>query len=622
MSTFGDIRARFATILEYGLNEEVEKKDTAGLIKYLKDLKGVPREDTIFKVNGKIIPRPEIDKLIDKEGITFGDDTSKSSEDSSEKMGKLSARVEDKVKDIKDPIQKENAEMVLSAVKIFNDPNASMEDKVKQVEKLNDAGLIFRNSESAKSTKMYLDPSATGLSRKELIPDAGSPSEMVKAMKEYGLENLSSEGGKIGRKDMTAAKLFSKDKVVKVETKILDNGIQIGEGKIEKIKLPSDEKLLEIYGSKEEVQLVKQVLARRSSIIDEAMKSFKDGEMSIIEPVPNTPPDSLENRNKLKGATADAIVKGFEGQFEKTNTKPNAKQKQVLERFSKLKDIEDPKEYDKELYTLTGEMFADPFFDSATADVVEMVTYMSELNKGNEVYMPAASNYPLGDIISISPEDIDFEKDSPDEIQRKMQLIYNGVEARSIKKGAGGASASGVKTDQSEFKEVTNKNGEKISAEDVKNDLSELSNKDKFYNEIYNGDTNKVTKDINEMAKKYDFDLDEPGFKARRDKSVESAMNNILSKPKCEGVDQKELKQKLDAYFNQGEMYANLYNENVTSQLFVNEQYKYSKTKGLEINRTDGIKTMAKVNFAFSAGSWSCDGRPSNPVPTRFVNDK
>jgi hypothetical protein len=162
MNTFGDIRARFARILEHGLNENVEKKDMAGLIKYLKDLKGVPREDTIFKVDGKIIPRPEIDKLIDKEGITFGDDTSKSNEDSSEKMGKLSARVEDKVKDIKDPIQKENAEMVLSAVKVFNDPNASMEDKVKQVEKLNDAGLIFRNSESAKSTKMYLDPSATG----------------------------------------------------------------------------------------------------------------------------------------------------------------------------------------------------------------------------------------------------------------------------------------------------------------------------------------------------------------------------------------------------------------------------------------------------------------------------
>jgi hypothetical protein len=236
--------------------------------------------------------------------------------------------------------------------------------------------------------------------------------------------------------------------------------------------------------------------------------------------------------------------------------------------------------------------------------------------------MPSASNYPLGDIISISPEKIDFEKDSPEEIQRKVQLIYNGVEARSIKKGAGGASASGVKTDMSEFKEITNKKGDKISPKDVKNDLSDLSNKDKVYKELMFGDASKAESTINNIAEKYDFDLEDPKFKARRDKSVQSAINNILSKPKCEGADEKKLKQKLDAYFNQGEMYESLYNENVKEQLFVNEQYKYSKTKGLDVNRTDGVKTMAKVNFAFSAGSWSCDGRPSNPVPTRFVNDK
>jgi len=542
--------------------------------------------------------------------------------DSSEKMGKLTTRVEDKVKNITDPTQKKNAEAVLSAVKVFNNPGASMEDKIKEVEKLNDAGLIFRNSESAKSKKMYLDASATGLDRKELIPDAGSPSEMVKAMEEYGLDKLQAEGGKIGRKEMTAAKLFGDDKVVTVKTKVLDNGIQIGEGKIEKTTIPSDEKLLAVYGSKEEADLAKKYLERRNKIVDKAMKSFKEGDMSIIEPIPNTPPNTPENRDKLKSATADTIRSGFEEQFKSTGRTQSAKQKAVLEGFSNLENIKDPKEYDKELHNLTEELFADPFFDGATADVAEMVTYMSELNKGNRVFMPAASNYPLGDIISISPEQIDFEKDSPEEIQRKMQLIYNGVEARSIKKGAGGASASGVKTDLTEFNEVTNKKGEKISTKEVKSDLSDLSNKDKLYKELYFGDAKKAEASINDMADKYDFDLNDPKFKARRDKSVQSAVNNILKKPKCEGVDQKKLKQKLETYFNQGEMYESLYNENVKEQLFVNEQYKYSKTKGLDVNRTDGIKTMAKVNFAFSAGSWSCDGKPSNPVPTRFVNDK
>jgi hypothetical protein len=550
----------------------------------------------------------------------IGDKEDSPKQGTSEKVTKLVNNVSDKIKDITDPEKKENAEMVLNALNVINDPNASKEDKVKEIEKLNDAGLIARNSLTAKSKKMYINTSATGLPRKELVPSAGSPPELVKAMEDYGLDNIQPEGGKISRKDMTAAKLFDKDAVVKVDVKVSDNSIDIGGNKIEKVEIPSDEKLMEIYGNKEDADLAKKYLERRNKIVDEAIKSFKDGNLSIIEPVPNTPPTTPENRDKLKNATADKIAEGFEEQFKKTGNTPTKGQLKVLNDFKNLKNIKDPKEYDKELHKLTEEMFADPFFDSATTDVVEMVTYMSELNKGNAVYMPAASNYPLGDIISISPEKIDYENDSPEEIQRKFQLIYNGVEARSIKKNAGGASASGEKTALSTFKPVTNKKGEEISPDKVKEDLNELSNKTKLYRDMYDGDTNVAVKRIKELSEKYDFDLEDPKFKARRDQSVKSAMDNILSNPKCEGTNQDDLKKKLDAYFNLGSMYEKVYNDTVNEQLFVNEQYKYSKSKGLEINRTDGIKSIAKLNFAFSAGTWSCDGRPSNPVPTRFKN--
>ena len=550
----------------------------------------------------------------------IGDTEDSPKQGASEKVTKLVNSVSDKIKDITDPEKKENAEMVLNALNVINDPNASKEDKVKEIEKLNDAGLIARNSLTAKSKKMYINTSATGLPRKELVPSAGSPSELVKAMEDYGLDNIQPEGGKISRKDMTAAKLFDKDAVVKVDVKVSDNSIDIGGNKIEKAEIPSDEKLMEIYGNKEDADLAKKYLDRRNKIVDEAIKSFKDGNLSIIEPVPNTPPTTPENRDKLKNATADKIAEGFEEQFKKTGNTPTKGQLKVLNDFKNLKNIKDPKEYDKELHKLTEEMFADPFFDSATTDVVEMVTYMSELNKGNAVYMPAASNYPLGDIISISPERIDYENDSPEEIQRKFQLIYNGVEARSIKKNAGGASASGEKTALSTFKPVTNKKGEEISPDKVKEDLNELSNKTKLYKDMYDGDTDVAVKRITELSEKYDFDLEDPKFKARRDQSVKSAMDNILSNPKCEGTNQDDLKKKLDAYFNLGSMYEKVYNDTVNEQLFVNEQYKYSKSKGLEINRTDGIKSIAKLNFAFSAGTWSCDGRPSNPVPTRFKN--
>lgn len=71
MATFNDIRARFASVLQYGIFEEVTFDDENGLIKYLKGLKTQPRENTIFKVANKVVPKPEIDKIIGREGIKF-----------------------------------------------------------------------------------------------------------------------------------------------------------------------------------------------------------------------------------------------------------------------------------------------------------------------------------------------------------------------------------------------------------------------------------------------------------------------------------------------------------------------------------------------------------------------
>lgn len=590
------------------MDKTIENPDSGRNIKVVNALKK-DKDEKVYKIAKALVNKEEEGEEESKDG-------------SSKAVTALSNRVSDQIKNIKDPDQKENAETVLNALNVINDPKSSKEDKLNVIQQLNDEGLIARNSVSAKATKMYLNTSATGLDRKLLVPSSGSPSEITSLMKEIGLENFSPEGGKIGRKEMTAAKLFGADTVKKVDVKVSDNDIEIEGNKIEKVEIPSDEKLLEVYGNKKEADLAKKFLERRNKIVDEAIKSFKSGELSVIEPIPNTPPTTPENRDKLKEATADTVVRGFEEQFKKTGTEPSKSQAKILDDFSNLKNIKDSAEYDKELHRLTEAMFEDPFFDSGTTDVVEMVTYMSELNKGNAVYMPSASNYPLGDVISISPEKIDYEKDSPEEIQRKIQLIYNGVEARSIKKGAGGASASGEKTSLSSFNEVKNSKGEIIKPEEVKSDLTELSNKDALYKDIYDGDTDKAADRIGELSKKYDFDLDDPKFKERRDQSVKSAMDNILANPKCEGTDQNKLKKKLDSYFNLGSMYETLYNDNVSEQLFVNEQYKYTKTKGLEVNRTDGVTSVAKLNFAFSAGKWSCDGRPGNPIPTRFKNTK
>lgn len=588
---------------------ELEFKDKEDFKEYTDDHN--VRDTTKVTIDGKEMKAGEV---------------SKETKPVSAKMEKTFTRIEDSIKDIKDPVQKENATTVLKATKVFNNPESSMEDKLKAIEDLNGKGLIFMNSKSAKQKKMYLDPSLTGLDRKALVDPSmkGSPKEIQKAMEEYGFDKIKPEGGKISSGDMMITKLFEKDKITKIETEVTEKGMTLGKSKIEKTEVPSDDVLLKAYnGDKEKAALAKKTIIRRNKIIETAQDAFKNEGLEIVEPVPNTPPNTPENRKKLKDATSDKIAEGFESQFKKTGRTPTPTQQKVIDDLRALKDIKDQEEYDKELHRITEEMFKDPFYDGATKNVVEMTTYMSELNKGNEVYMPAKSNYPLGDVISISPEKIDWENDSPEEIQKKIQLINHAVEARSIKKGAGGASASGVKTDQSDFKDITNKKGQKIPGKELKGDLSELSDKNKIYSEIYDGDSSKAEKSISKIAEKYDFDLNDLKLKERREGSVESALNNIKKSDKCgDDFDEAAAKKNLENYYNLGNMYESLYNDNVTGQLFVNEQYKYTKTKGLEVNRTDGITKMARLKFQFSSGGWSCEGRPSNTIPTKFVNDK
>ena len=94
-----------------------------------------------------------------------------------------------------------------------------------------------------------------------------------------------------------------------------------------------------------------------------------------------------ENRTKLKDGTADIIADGFKKQF--GDKKPTKAQEKIMNDFKSLKDIKDPKEYDEKLMATTGAMMLDPYMKTGAADVVEMVSYMRELNKGNNVYSNA-----------------------------------------------------------------------------------------------------------------------------------------------------------------------------------------------------------------------------------------
>jgi len=533
-------------------------------------------------------------------------------------LSRINDVIQKQINDIKDPDQKENAEKVLKAMETINDPNASDEKKKELFGELVEDGVIKKNQSGS---KFYVDAAKTGLYRK-VLGDKSSPASIVNVAKDYGLDNIEKESAnRIGKKQMTGAKLFG-DKKSKTKVGVSDDGVSFDGVSYDKQEIPSNEDLEKIYGSKKEAEKAKAALEKYNAIVEQAQSAFKDqGEMETLSAFPDTPPTTPENRTKLKNGTADIIADGFKKQF--GDKKPTKAQQKIMDDFRSLKDIKDTKEYDDKLMEVTGAMMLDPYMKTGAADVVEMVSYMRELNKGNAVYMPAASNYPLGDIISISPEKIDYEKDSPEEIQKKIQLIMAGVEARSIKKGAGGASASGEKTQLSEYKEFTNSQGQKIPPKETKDDLAKMSDKTKMYSGIFDGtaeDTEKTANEIKDLAKKYDFDLDDPEYIKRRDKSVASAIAYV--KKKDPDIDEDDLRAKYEAYYNLGNVYANTYNETVKSQLFTNEVWGVDKKTGkATVDTTDGINSIAKLKFEFNIG-FTKTGRPSNPVPTRFKNTK
>lgn len=600
---FNDIRNDFAIAMaKMNAINEKEFTDKEAFNKYVSSLKNGMHDSTEVIIAGKKVKAGEVNKPEEDDKKLLG-------------LNKITDNIEKALADITDPEQKANAEELLSGIKKIQDPNISAEEKKELLGKYVESGWIKKN---AGGTKLYVDTASTGLYRKSL-GDKSSPKALIDVANDYGIDNIEKEGSKrIAKKAMTGAKIFG-DKKAKMEVKQLDNGVSIDGADYTRHDVPSDERLLEIYGNEKEAKRAKKVLEKYNKIIDLTAKAFKDiDNIETLSAFPDTPPTTPENRKKLKDGTADILADGFAKQF--ADEEPTKEQQAIIDDFKNLKDIKDQQEYDDKLMEITGRMMKDPYMSTGAADVVEMVSYMRELNKGNSVYMPAASNFPLGDIVSISPEKVDFEKDSPEEIQRKLQLIMTSVETRSIKKDAGGASASGDKTELTEYKEYTSKDGKKISPEEVKGDLTKMSNKTEMYSSIFDGDTAKAHEDIKAMSKKYDFDLEDPKYKARKEKSITSAIAYV--KKKNQDIDEDKLRAQYEAYYDLGNIYANTYNATADSQMFTNEVWKYDKKEGkAKVNKTDGLDTLSLLKFEFNIG-FGATGRPSNPVPTRFQNQE
>ena len=588
--TPGDIRARFQMAMDRLY--ELEFSDKEAFDVYNNQHKIGPK--TMVTIGGKKMKAGDVDKEETKKLSGTADRIDK---------------IEKQLDSIEDIDQRENAEKLLEVLKKLNDSTVSSEDKKAAFGELVELGLVQKN---ASGSKIYVNTEKTGLFYK-ILGDKSSPKEITDAASNFGLDDIPKRSvNVIDKKAMTGAKIFNEDQKSIVKFKQVDNGVSIDGVEYTKQEVPSLEKMIEIYGNEKEAKRAILAIEKHNKIIEKTSQAFKDAsEVAMLSAIPDTPPTTPENRKKLKDGTLDIVADGFAKQFD--DRKPSKEQQQIIDDLKSLKNIEDPEEYDKELMKITGRIMADDYMKSAAADVVEMVSYVRELNKGNAVYMPAASNFPLGDIVSISPEKIDFTKDSPEEIRKKLQLIHVGVETRSIKKGDGGASASGDKTELSTFKDF-----EDIDSKEVYKDITSMSNKTGIYKEIFDEDADAAHDKVKELAKKYKFNLEDEKYVASRDKSVASAVAYI--KKKNPDIDEEKITKQLKAYYDLGKTFEHVYNSTVTEQLFTNEVWTYDKKQGTaKADKTDGINSLAYLKFEFNIG-FSGTGRPSNPVPTRFKN--
>jgi len=422
---------------------------------------------------------------------------------------------------------------------------------------------------------------------------------------------------KIKGKSLSPNGTLSEKHKMKIEK--IQDGVKIDGIEYKKQPEITDERLLEIYkGDKKKAEMARKALTKHNMLMEKVEKVLvKGGELETLSAFPDTPPTTPENRDKLKKGTAENLSKAITEQLGEDNLTEG--QKNIVKALNDIKNSSDEKDFEEKLMDITNKIFEDPSLSTGSADMVETISYMRELNRGNAAYLPASPNFPLGDVISVSSSSIDPEKDSPEEMADKIKAITLGIENRSIKKDAGGASASHGKVGLTTYKDYKDKKGNVlVSADDIKKDLDKLTNKDGLYKKIFSEDNEDVNADIKELAQKYGVAINSRIFGEKKKKAIESAVDKIKkANPKLAKPD---LRKKLDAYYNMGAVFEVVYNRQMDTQLFTNEVWSYNdKTKKVDVDKTDGINKVSKVKFEFNIG-WTGKGKPAKIVPTRFKN--
>ncbi len=406
------------------------------------------------------------------------------------------------------------------------------------------------------------------------------------------------------KKELNPATVFSDGKettTVDTPVEASKNGFKIDNHEVKTIKQPSRDQIIKelqrqgLEGDELETKAtdVEMAVRKHNNIVTASAKVFAEtGSMPMVDVLPGVTPDTPEGRSKLQYASMEKLQKTLAAKVGADN--------KIVKQFDMLKTLKG-EEFEVAAKELIHQMWNDPNFKTGVADLVEIISYAKALANDRLAYIPAASNFKLGDIITFSP---DMDTTSTKGIIEAAQLLIVSADKRSVKKGAGGKSETRGKIELSEFTDP-----------DVKEDLMSL---DDSYDMIFNSDDLAAAKKhVFAIAKKYGISPRKILSETVMGKTRAESVRNLAKKVKktYPEVNEATIRDRMAVYMVMGNVMEQIYNQHIKMQMFSNERYTDNKS-GTSIDLSDGVTRIATLRFGFNTGTNSRSGAPGNPVAT------
>lgn len=455
--------------------------------------------------------------------------------------------------------------------------------------------------------------------------------EMREALKKFGLERAAAVTTKTGgvsivkSKDLAANSVFvneeGKTNIISTPIKKTETSISIGKHTINSLPevdiktLVERIQLDEIYKgrglddaeAKKQAAYAVRAIRKHNEVIKELKNKLPD-KTSFLDPLPGVSPITEDGRKKIADAALDSINKKITVLY---NGKPS---KEALSIQKELEGLKKSKNYTEDALRVFTHIANSPELTRGASDLAELITYTRRLREGQIVYLPAEANFPLVDVIAMSDLKLS-SKSSPKEIVNAMNLISVSVDLRSIKRGAGAASALPGKIDMSVFKNTHTRKQLRTLA-DTFGQIWGGKKMGKLGQEEILMDIKGAESSILAISKEIGFDvkkvMNDPRFK----KDIENVYKSNV--PKMENPNKKQYVKQLQLYNLAGKVVEYLYNKDVDIQLFSNERYTDAKNVRLDV--TDGVHSISHLNFIFNSNWREKNGKPENTYPTRFYH--